>query len=279
MRGDSLRQGRMSQGRILGHRAPSGVERCGTLSRKRTAAAASQPASDDQAPTTPPISSTGTATRRHPRPSGWRARSRWPWRWPSTTWSAPIRTVLDIGCGEGAWRAPLLKLRPKLHYLGFDSSEYAIAARRAPQPALLARFGDFAWLRPCAPVDLLVCADVLHYLPTRELQARPARPGRTVRRRGLPGDLRRRGRIRRRHRRLPAAQGRLVPPHAAFTAQGLRPGGFALLAGSRLAGQLAALDHCLNARRSRLSGAGPGAGPFAVCCGAAKMHQQDDRTP
>ena len=38
----------------------------------------------------------------------------------------PIRTVLDIGCGEGAWRAPLLKLRPKLHYLGFDSSEYAI---------------------------------------------------------------------------------------------------------------------------------------------------------
>ena len=34
----------------------------------------------------------------------------------------PIRTVLDIGCGEGAWRAPLLKLRPKLDYLGFDSS-------------------------------------------------------------------------------------------------------------------------------------------------------------
>ena len=39
----------------------------------------------------------------------------------------PIRSVLDIGCGEGAWRAPLLKLRPKLSYLGFDSSEYAIA--------------------------------------------------------------------------------------------------------------------------------------------------------
>src|SRR5690606_2517748 len=38
----------------------------------------------------------------------------------------PLRTVLDIGCGEGAWRAPLLKLRPKLDYLGFDSSEYAV---------------------------------------------------------------------------------------------------------------------------------------------------------
>src|SRR3546814_1857262 len=38
----------------------------------------------------------------------------------------PLRTVLDIGCGEGAWRAPLLKLRPGAQYLGFDSSEYAI---------------------------------------------------------------------------------------------------------------------------------------------------------
>src|SRR5690606_16790711 len=33
----------------------------------------------------------------------------------------PIRSVLDIGCGEGAWRAPLLRLRPKAGYLGFDS--------------------------------------------------------------------------------------------------------------------------------------------------------------
>ena len=29
----------------------------------------------------------------------------------------PLRSVLDIGCGEGAWRAPLLKLRPKVQYL------------------------------------------------------------------------------------------------------------------------------------------------------------------
>ena len=87
----------------------------------------------------------------------------------------PVRSVLDIGCGEGAWRAPLLKLRPKLHYLGFDSSEYAVARHGARRNLHLARFGDFAWLRPCAPVDLLVCADVLHYVPSRELT------------RGLPG--------------------------------------------------------------------------------------------
>ncbi len=80
-----------------------------------------------------------------------------------------VRTVLDIGCGEGAWRAPLLKLRPKLQYMGFDSSEYAVARHGARRNLHYARFGDFEYLRPCAPVDLLVCADVLHYLPSREL--------------------------------------------------------------------------------------------------------------
>ena len=87
----------------------------------------------------------------------------------------PIRSVLDIGCGEGAWRAPLLKLRPKLRYLGFDSSEFAVSKYGPRRNLHYAHFGDFAQLRPCPPVDLLVCADVLHYLPAPEL------------RRGLPG--------------------------------------------------------------------------------------------
>ena len=77
--------------------------------------------------------------------------------------------MLDIGCGEGAWRAPLLALRPKAQYLGFDSSEYAIRRYGARRNLHFARFGDFAHLRPCPPVDLLVCSDVMHYLPTREL--------------------------------------------------------------------------------------------------------------
>lgn len=81
----------------------------------------------------------------------------------------PIRSVLDIGCGEGAWRAPLLRLRPRLRYLGFDSSEYAIARYGRSRQLHYAQFGDFEHLRPCAPVDLLVCADVMHYLPAREL--------------------------------------------------------------------------------------------------------------
>jgi SAM-dependent methyltransferase len=87
----------------------------------------------------------------------------------------PLRTVLDIGCGEGPWRAPLLKLRPGLRYLGFDSSEYAVARHGSRRNLHYARFGDFAQLRPCPPVDRLVCSVVLHYLPPRELD------------RGLPG--------------------------------------------------------------------------------------------
>lgn len=81
----------------------------------------------------------------------------------------PIRSVIDIGCGEGAWRAPLLKLRPRLHYIGFDASEYAIARHGRRRNLHFARFGDFEHLRPCPPADLLVCSDVLHYLPSREL--------------------------------------------------------------------------------------------------------------
>ena len=87
----------------------------------------------------------------------------------------PIRTVLDIGCGEGAWRAPLRELRPKLEYLGFDSSDYAVQRYGRTRNLHPAKFGDFAWLRPCAPVDLLICSDVMHYLSERELKA------------GLPG--------------------------------------------------------------------------------------------
>ena len=81
----------------------------------------------------------------------------------------PLRSVLDIGCGEGAWRAPLLELRPRLRYMGVDSSEYAIR-RHGPRRNLhWLPFGDLQVLELSQPVDLLVCADVMHYLPDPEL--------------------------------------------------------------------------------------------------------------
>lgn len=87
----------------------------------------------------------------------------------------PIRSVLDVGCGEGTWRAPLLKMRPKVHYLGLDGSAYAVRRFGRSRNLRQAQFADLACLRPCPPVDLLVCADVLHYVPDAELKA------------GLPG--------------------------------------------------------------------------------------------
>lgn len=82
----------------------------------------------------------------------------------------PIRTVLDVGCGEAAWRAPLLKLRPGLRYQGVDSSEYAVARYGRTRNIALASFGQLGELRLGPPVDLLVCSDVIHYVPTAELR-------------------------------------------------------------------------------------------------------------
>jgi SAM-dependent methyltransferase len=83
----------------------------------------------------------------------------------------PLRSVLDIGCGEGHWRAPLLALRPGLQYLGLDSSEYAIARWGARRNLRLVRFGQLAELRFDRSADLLVCSDVAHYLEADELRS------------------------------------------------------------------------------------------------------------
>ncbi len=82
----------------------------------------------------------------------------------------PIRSVLDVGCGEAVWRAPLLKLRPKLDYRGVDSSEYAVSKFGRTRNIAFASFGQLEQLRFGAPVDLLVCSDVMHYVPDTELR-------------------------------------------------------------------------------------------------------------
>ena len=81
-----------------------------------------------------------------------------------------IRNVLDIGCGEGTWREPLLACRPGIHYLGLDSSEYAVNRFGRSRNLRLARFSDLAELRFNHRFDLIVCSDVVHYLPASELR-------------------------------------------------------------------------------------------------------------
>lgn len=82
----------------------------------------------------------------------------------------PLRTVLDVGCGEGAWRAPLLKLRPGVSWRGLDSSPYVVERFGRSRNIGLARFGDLESLRFDHPFDLIVCSDVLHYVKGRELE-------------------------------------------------------------------------------------------------------------
>ena len=81
----------------------------------------------------------------------------------------PVGSVLDVGCGEGSWRAPLLRERPRLDYLGLDSSEYAVARFGRQRNLHRMGFGQLAEQRFSAPVDLLICADVLHYVGSAEL--------------------------------------------------------------------------------------------------------------
>ncbi len=87
----------------------------------------------------------------------------------------PVSSVLDVGCGEGAWQPILADLRPDASYLGFESSEYAVrrfGLERNIRPLTFAQLGE---LRFEHPFDLIVCADVLHYLRGAEIE------------RGLPG--------------------------------------------------------------------------------------------
>ena len=82
----------------------------------------------------------------------------------------PIRNVLDVGCGEGAWHAPLHALRPHAHYLGLDPSEYAISRWGRTRNLRLATFAQLEHLRFDERFDLIVCADVLHYLRAPEVR-------------------------------------------------------------------------------------------------------------
>jgi len=81
----------------------------------------------------------------------------------------PITSVLDVGCGEGVWRAPLLALRPKIDYLGLDSSDYVVARHGRARNLRLARFADLGELRFDRRFDVIVCSDVLHYLRAPEI--------------------------------------------------------------------------------------------------------------
>lgn len=81
-----------------------------------------------------------------------------------------IRNVLDVGCGEAPWRALLKRMRPKLDYLGLETSEYAVARFGRRRNIVQGGLGDLAFMQVGGPFDLVVCADVLHYVRSPEVR-------------------------------------------------------------------------------------------------------------
>lgn len=83
----------------------------------------------------------------------------------------PVESVLDVGCGEGAWQPVLARLRPKATYLGVDPSEYAVRRYGRRRNLRLGSFGALDEAGIEGPYDLVVSVGVVNYLPPKELSA------------------------------------------------------------------------------------------------------------
>jgi len=76
--------------------------------------------------------------------------------------TVPVASILDAGAGVGHFRSRLLRRFPDARYLGIDVSEYACERYGWTQTSI----ADFSEGR----YDLVVCHDVLQYLPAREAE-------------------------------------------------------------------------------------------------------------
>lgn len=83
----------------------------------------------------------------------------------------PVRNVLDVGCGEGSWRAMLRRQRPGLRYSGVDGSDYVVRRFGRRRNIVHGAFGRLDALGLRGPFDLIVCCDVMHYVANGDLAA------------------------------------------------------------------------------------------------------------
>jgi SAM-dependent methyltransferase len=83
----------------------------------------------------------------------------------------PVRTVLDVGAGEGTWLLALRAMRPSVRYTGVDPSEYVV--RRFGKRRNI-HWGTFGALAEggllSGTYDLVVCCGVVNYLSKLELE-------------------------------------------------------------------------------------------------------------
>ena len=80
-----------------------------------------------------------------------------------------VRSVLDVGCGEGNWLAPLRRMRPRIQYTGIDRSEYAVKRFGASRNIRLGTIDSLDRLRLRERYDLVLCVGMLNYLDSTQL--------------------------------------------------------------------------------------------------------------
>jgi SAM-dependent methyltransferase len=81
-----------------------------------------------------------------------------------------VRTILDVGCGEAPWCPIVRRLRPNASYIGIDSSDYVLERFGSERNIRRGTLGELGKMRLRRNVDLIVCADVLQYVETPELE-------------------------------------------------------------------------------------------------------------
>jgi len=82
----------------------------------------------------------------------------------------PIRSVVDVGCGEAPWFPVLRRMRPDVRYVGIDSSAYAVERYGKSRNIRHGTFDDLGKLRLPRSVDLVVCAMCFQYVDDRGVE-------------------------------------------------------------------------------------------------------------
>lgn len=82
----------------------------------------------------------------------------------------PVRSALDVGCGEGNWRAPLQRLRPGMRYVGVDPSAYVVRKFGRRRNIRAGSAESLHRLELRGPFDIVIASGVLNFLELDELR-------------------------------------------------------------------------------------------------------------
>jgi SAM-dependent methyltransferase len=83
-----------------------------------------------------------------------------------------IRSVLDVGCGEGQWGVALRKRRPGVQYLGVDPSAWAVTTHGKRRGVIQGGITDLdTIIAHERTFDLVLCVGMLNYLGASTLRA------------------------------------------------------------------------------------------------------------